>query len=58
MFPPVFRLHPDYSVRLNQELMDSATQTSADPQTIVYKLKPNAVWSDGTPVGADDFVYL
>ena len=31
MFPPVFRLHPDYSVQLNQELMDSATQTSTDP---------------------------
>jgi peptide/nickel transport system substrate-binding protein len=58
MFPPVFRLHPDFSVRLNGELMDSATQTSADPQTIVYKLKPEAVWSDGTQVTADDFVYL
>ena len=58
MFPPVFRLHPDFSVRLNGELMDSATQTSADPQTIVYKIKPEAVWSDGTPVSADDFVYL
>src|SRR5215208_4846326 len=34
MFPPVFRLHPDYSVQLNKELMDSAEQTSADPQTI------------------------
>jgi peptide/nickel transport system substrate-binding protein len=58
MFPPVFRLHPDYSVQLNQDLMDSATQTSADPQTIVYKIKQNAVWSDGTPVTADDFEYL
>ena len=58
MFPPVFRLHPDYSVRLNQELMDSAAQTGADPQTIVYKIKQNAIWSDGTPVSADDFVYL
>jgi peptide/nickel transport system substrate-binding protein len=58
MFPPVFRLHPDYSVQLNKELMDSATQTSTDPQTIVYKIKPEAVWSDGTPVSADDFVYL
>jgi peptide/nickel transport system substrate-binding protein len=38
--------------------MDSAEQTSADPQTIVYKLKQEAVWSDGTPVSADDFVYL
>jgi peptide/nickel transport system substrate-binding protein len=58
MFPPVFRLHPDFSVRLNNELMDSAEQTGADPQTIVYKLKQEAVWSDGTPVSADDFVYL
>jgi peptide/nickel transport system substrate-binding protein len=58
MFPPVFRLHPDFSVRLNNELMDSATQTSADPQTIVYKIKPEAIWSDGTQVSADDFVYL
>ena len=58
MFPPVFRLHPDYSVQLNNELMDSAAQTSADPQTIVYKIKPEAAWSDGTPVSADDFVYL
>jgi len=58
MFPPVFRLHPDYSVQLNNELMDSAEQTSADPQTIVYKIKQEAVWSDGTPVSADDFIYL
>jgi peptide/nickel transport system substrate-binding protein len=58
IFPPVFRLHPDYSVKLNTELMDSATQTGTDPQTIVYKIKQEAVWSDGTPVGADDFVYL
>ncbi|HEY6709838.1 MAG TPA: ABC transporter family substrate-binding protein [Actinomycetota bacterium] len=58
MFPPVFRLHPDYSVKLNTELMDSATQTGTDPRTIVYKIKQEAVWSDGTPVSADDFVYL
>jgi peptide/nickel transport system substrate-binding protein len=58
MFPPVFRLHPDYSVQLNSELMDAADQTGADPQTIVYKIKQDAAWSDGTPVSADDFVYL
>ena len=58
MFPPVYRLHPDFSVQLNKDLMDSATQTSEDPQTIVYKIKQNAAWSDGTPVSADDFEYL
>jgi ABC-type transport system substrate-binding protein len=54
----VYRLHPDYSVQLNKDLMDSATQTSEDPQTIVYKIKQNAAWSDGTPVSADDLEYL
>ena len=37
--------------------MDSAELTSEDPQTVVYKIKQNAVWSDGTPVSADDFIY-
>ena len=54
----VYRLHPDYSVQLNKDLMASATQTSEDPQTIVYKIKQNAAWSDGTPVSADDLEYL
>jgi peptide/nickel transport system substrate-binding protein len=35
----------------------SAEQTSANPQTIVYKINKDAVWDDGTPVSADDFIY-
>jgi peptide/nickel transport system substrate-binding protein len=38
--------------------MDSAELTSQDPQTVVYKIKQNASWSDGTPISADDFIYL
>jgi peptide/nickel transport system substrate-binding protein len=26
-----------------------------DPQTMVYELNPDAAWSDGTPISADDF---
>jgi peptide/nickel transport system substrate-binding protein len=37
--------------------MDSAELTNEDPQTVVYKIKQNAVWSDGVPVTADDFIY-
>ena len=37
--------------------MVSATQTSASPQTILYKINPKAVWSDGTPITYKDFVY-
>ena len=34
------------------------SRPSEDPQTIVYKIKQNAVWSDDTPVSADDFIYF
>ena len=37
--------------------MVSAEQTSTSPQTIVYKIQPNAVWNDGTAITADDFIY-
>jgi peptide/nickel transport system substrate-binding protein len=48
---------PDLKPTLNTDLMVSAEQTSTNPQTIVYKIQPNAVWSDGTPITADDFIY-
>jgi peptide/nickel transport system substrate-binding protein len=31
--------------------------TSEDPQTVVYTINPDAVWSDGTPITADDFIF-
>jgi peptide/nickel transport system substrate-binding protein len=58
MFPVAFNLTPDFKVEMNADLLESAEQTSEDPQTVVYKIKPNAVWSDDTPVSADDFIYL
>jgi peptide/nickel transport system substrate-binding protein len=58
MFPQAFHVQPDFSVKMDDALLDSAEQTSADPQTIVYKIKQNAAWSDGTPVSVDDFIYF
>jgi peptide/nickel transport system substrate-binding protein len=58
MFPVAFHLTPDFKVEMNKDLLDSAEQTIDDPQTIVYKITQNASWSDGTPVSADDFIYL
>ena len=58
VFPSVFNCTPDLKVELNTEMMVSAEQTSANPQTIVYKIKPEAKWSDGVPISADDFIYL
>ncbi|GIH14726.1 ABC transporter family substrate-binding protein [Rugosimonospora africana] len=57
VLPNVWNVSPDYSVTLNTDLMVSAEQTSDKPQTIVYKIKPDAVWNDGQPVTADDFIY-
>ena len=58
MYPQAFHSQPDFTVKLNEEFLDSAEQTSTDPQTIVYKIKQNAIWSDDTPVSADDFIYF
>ena len=58
MFPVTFHAQPDFTVKMDEEFLDSAEQTSEDPQTIVYKIKENAVWSDDTPITADDFIYF
>ncbi|HET9690243.1 MAG TPA: ABC transporter family substrate-binding protein [Acidimicrobiales bacterium] len=57
IFPSVFHTLPDYSVKLDSTFMQSATQTNANPQTIEYKINPKAVWADGTPITAADFIY-
>jgi peptide/nickel transport system substrate-binding protein len=57
VYPSVFTTKPDFTVALDTDLMDSAELTKEDPQTITYKIKQNAVWSDGVPVNADDFIY-
>ena len=58
IYPNVFNVLPDLSPTLNTDLMVSADVTSPSPQTIVYKINPKAVWSDGKPINADDFIYL
>ncbi len=37
--------------------MVSAELTKPEPETIVYKIKPEAKWSDGVPVDAKDFIF-
>ena len=40
----------------NAALLLSATETSVSPETVVYRIDPRAVWSDGVPITAADFV--
>jgi ABC-type transport system substrate-binding protein len=58
VYPSVFRGQPDFSVRLDGELMAGAELTSDRPQTVTYRIRGDAVWSDGTPISDDDFTYL
>ncbi|MBC3190168.1 ABC transporter family substrate-binding protein [Pseudonocardia sp. C8] len=53
--PAAFKTQPDLKLALNTDLMVSADLVN--PTTIVYKIKPEAVWSDGTPISAQDFIY-
>jgi peptide/nickel transport system substrate-binding protein len=57
VLPSVFVPQPDFTVKLNTQLVTSAAMTKSSPQTIVYKINPDAKWNDGTAVSADDFVY-
>jgi peptide/nickel transport system substrate-binding protein len=57
LLPRTFITAPDLTVAMNKDLLDSAQVTVTFPQTIVYKIKQDAVWSDGTPITADDFIY-
>lgn len=57
LLPRTFVTMPDLTVVVNDSLLDSAKVTSTSPQTIVYKIKSSAVWSDRTPITADDFSY-
>lgn len=57
LIPSPFIVRPDSSVVLNTDLMDSATLISTSPQVVEYKIKQSAVWNDGTPINADDFMF-
>lgn len=49
---------PDNSVAWNKVLLaEEPKLIKDDPQTVQYKIKPEAVWDDGTPISAKDFIY-
>jgi len=56
-WPSVYIVTPSNSVALDTNVVTSATETSTSPQTIVYQINPKAVWSDGVPISAADFIY-
>src|ERR1700722_13773052 len=57
VWPQAFIINNKLQPVLNNQLLNSAAQTGSNPQKVVYTLNPKAVWSDGTPITADDFIY-
>jgi len=57
VLPSVFTVQPDYRLALNANLVTSATRTGTGPQTVVYRINPKAVWSDGVAITWADFAY-
>jgi glutathione transport system substrate-binding protein len=57
VWPQAFIVNNKLQPVMNNQLLESAVQESTNPQKIVYTLNPKAVWSDGTPITADDFIY-
>jgi glutathione transport system substrate-binding protein len=58
VWPTIYVTLPSTKLQLDTDYVTSATVTSTSPQTVVYKINPKAAWSDGTPISADDFVYM
>lgn len=55
LMPQPFVSDAKANVTPDPDYVTSATQTSASPQTIEYKLNPKAKWSDGTAITEADF---
>ena len=53
--PSPFYIDDKLDLVLSTDLMDSVELTSTSPQTIVYKINPKAVWSDGVAIDCKDF---
>jgi peptide/nickel transport system substrate-binding protein len=56
--PSPFFVDADFSIKLDRDYMDSVTVKSTNPQVVEWKWRPEAVWSDGAPVGCKDMYLL
>jgi peptide/nickel transport system substrate-binding protein len=58
IWPQVYLTTNTLAEQLDTDYVTSVKVTSTSPQTIVYNINPKAVWSDGVPISAADFIYM
>src|SRR4029077_11414442 len=56
-WPSVYIIQPNLTLKLDTNVVTSATLTKTNPQTVVYQINPKATWSDGVPINAEAFIY-
>ena len=56
VWPQVYITTGSLKEVLNRDFITNISVTS-NPQTITYSINPHAVWQDGVPINADDFIY-
>jgi peptide/nickel transport system substrate-binding protein len=57
VWPTVYFVNNKLALTLNTDLVTKVTVATKPVETITYTINPKAVWSDGTPITADDFIY-
>ena len=59
LWPSTFYLDNHGANQMDTNIISAATSSiKAGVQTVVYTINPRAVWSDGTALNADDFIYI
>ncbi|MGO9456424.1 MAG: ABC transporter family substrate-binding protein [Acidimicrobiales bacterium] len=57
VLPSSFVVGPGGVPSYDSAVINQAEVVNTSPQTVVYTINPKAVWSDGVPITAADFVY-
>ncbi len=57
VLPGAYHITAQGESAVNPNLVQQAELISTTPETVVYTLNPKAVWSDGVPITAADFIY-
>jgi peptide/nickel transport system substrate-binding protein len=56
LLPYTFDFEADANPVVAEEYFTSIELTSDDPEVITYDINPDATWSDGTPITAEDMI--
>ncbi len=57
VLPSSFLVNTNGQSGYNASVISQAELQSTSPETVVYTINPKAVWSDGRPITATDFMY-